>query len=171
MKQTTETGSDTANRKYGVMRSLGTFVGTSYSLIRDTGRTVISGPSKIISLLSKALKRSSKSHKFLSDEEAIRRVVLQEMAHLQGLEGGGLTLSQFEGRLKVMTETILELQKRIDELGLRDSLSAKDMWDAVDSLKTAQTLTNSEMAVLVNIFRKNIALQKPKLVEVGPDDY
>jgi len=105
----------------------------------------------------------------LSDHDAIRTVVLEELARLHGPEPS-LDLTEFQERLKVMTETILALQKRIDELGARGSFTAADMQDAVDSLKSAESLTNSEKAVLVNIFRKNVTLQKPDLIDADLDD-
>ncbi|MCK4788568.1 MAG: hypothetical protein KAV87_32805, partial [Desulfobacteraceae bacterium] len=50
-------------------------------------------------------------------------------------------------------------------LGARGHISQTDMLEAMDSLKTADSLTNDERTVLVNVFRQNIALQKPELVD------
>jgi len=41
------------------------------------------------------------------------------------------------------------------------------MWEAVGSLEAAESLTDDERAILVNVFRQNIQLQKPKLVDIA----
>ena len=44
-------------------------------------------------------------------------------------------------------------------------ISQTDMLEAMDSIKTADPLNNDERTVLANVFRQNIALQKPELVD------
>ncbi len=63
-----------------------------------------------------------------------------------------------------MAETILALRERLDEMVASGHISQTDMLEAMDSLKAADSLTNDERTVLVNVFRQNIALQKPELV-------
>jgi hypothetical protein len=75
-----------------------------------------------------------------------------------------LTDSKLEQRLQVMAETILALQEKLDELSIRGRISEDDMLDAMSSLKMADSLTSDERTLLVNVFRQNIAIQKPELV-------
>ena len=79
------------------------------------------------------------------------------------------TEEKLEQRLKIMAETILALQERIDELVAGGHISQTDMLDALDSIKAADFLTNDERVMLVNVFRQNIALQRPELVGVDID--
>jgi hypothetical protein len=72
--------------------------------------------------------------------------------------------AKLEQRLQVIAETVLALQKRLDELNVRDSISQADILDAMSSLKAADSLTNDERVLLANVFRENVALQKPELV-------
>lgn len=97
----------------------------------------------------------------------VRNIVTEELIRLMGSEG--LVEENLEKRLQVMAETIVALQKRIDELVARGHISETDVLDAMDSLETARSLSNDEKAVLVNVFRQNIALQKPELVGTAID--
>ena len=90
----------------------------------------------------------------------------EELIRLVGKETE-LTRTKLEERLQVMAETILALQERINELSARSPISEADMWEAVGSLEAAESLTDDERAILVNVFRQNIELQKPKLVEIA----
>jgi hypothetical protein len=95
-------------------------------------------------------------------DSKVRNIVTEELIRLMGAEG--LAEEKLEQRLQVMAETVVALQKRIDELVARGYVSETDVLDAMDSLETARSLSNDEKAVLVNVFRQNIALQKPELV-------
>ncbi len=97
----------------------------------------------------------------------VRVIVTEELIRLLGAEG--LAGEKLEQRLQVMTETILALQERLDELVARGHINETDLLDAMDSLKAAESLTSDERAVLVNVFRQNIALQRPELVGVDID--
>jgi hypothetical protein len=97
----------------------------------------------------------------------VRNIVIEELIRLMGAEG--LVKEELEQRLQVMTETIVALQKRIDELAARGHISETDVLGAMDSLETARSLSNDEKTVLVNIFRQNIALQKPELIGTDID--
>jgi len=149
------------------MRGFGVLVGVSYSLAKNVRKVVTNGPSRIISLFSKATNGSPKPSKTLLSQEAIRAVVLEELARLQGGLEGGLSLAEFEERLQLMATAIDALRQKIVELGASGTVSTEDMWNAVDSLTAAQSLTGGEKVVLVNIFKKNIALQKPELIGTG----
>ena len=111
----------------------------------------------------KALRKSVWKLRSQSSREKIRAIVTEELMHLVGKETE-LTRIKLEERLQIMAETILALQERINELGARGPVSEADMWEAVDSLKAAEALTNDERVVLVKVFRQNVALQKPELV-------
>jgi hypothetical protein len=91
-----------------------------------------------------------------------RSIVTEELIRL--LKAEGLGEKKLEQRLQVMAETIVALQERIDELVDQGCVSETDVLDAMDSLETAGSLSSDEKAVLVNVFRQNIALQKPELV-------
>ena len=136
----------------GFGHSVGRLVGTT--------RKVLSWPR---STLSKAIEKL----RSIFPSAKGRTIVTEELIRLLGAEN--LAKEKLEQRLQVMAETILALQERIDELVARGHISDTDMLDAMDSLKTARSLTNDEKAVLVNVFRHNIALQKPELVGTAID--
>lgn len=134
--------------------------GHSVGRLIGTTRKVLSWPG---STLSKAIEKL----RFIFPSAKVRTIVTEELIRLLGAEG--LAEEKLEQRLQVMAETILALQEKIDELVARGHISETDMLDAMDSLKTATSLTNDEKAVLVNVFRQNIALQKPELVGTAID--
>lgn len=134
--------------------------GHSVGRLIGTTRKVLSWPG---STLSKAIEKL----RSIFPSAKVRTIVTKELIRLLGAEG--LAEEKLEQRLQVMAETILALQERIDELVARGHISVTDMLDAMDSLKTARSLTNDEKAVLVNVFRQNIALQKPELVGTAID--
>ncbi len=150
----------------GVMRGLGTAAGVSYNCIRGTGKALRGVPSCVYALFSRVTERPPKPDKPLSGEKAIRAVVLKELSRVQELKDGS-TLGELEKRLKRMAGTIEALQAKITELSESDDVSTEDMWEAVDSLDISESLTNTEKAVLVNIFRQNVTLQKPEHNDTG----
>jgi len=104
----------------------------------------------------------------LSTREEIRSIIAEELARLQAAEEKAALLN-LEKRVRFMAETIEALQNRIMELSACGPVSEADMWEAVDSLDAAESLTDDERAILVNVFRQNITLQKPELVGVAVD--
>jgi len=132
---------------------MGKFVGGSFSVLASA---------------RKALRELVEKLRPQSSKERIRSIVTEELIRLVGKETE-LTRTKLEERLQVMAETILALQERINELSARGPISEADMWEAVDSLKAAESLTNDERAVLVKVFRQNVALQKPELVGAAID--
>ena len=134
---------------------------------RGTG-TLIGASLQALASVRKALRKSVGKLRPQSSREKIRAIVTEELIHLVGKETE-LTRRRLEERLQVMTQTILALQERINELSARGPISEADMWEAVGSLEAAESLTDDERAILVNVFRQNIALQKPKLVGVAID--
>jgi len=136
----------------GFGHSVGRLVGTTRKVLSWPGSTLSKAIGKLRSIFPRA---------------KVRTIVTEELIRLLGAEN--LAEEKLEQRLQVMAETILALQERIDELVARGHISETDMLDAMDSLKTARSLTNDEKAVLVNVFRQNIALQKPELVGTAID--
>ena len=102
----------------------------------------------------------------LPAREDIRSIVIEEMARLQ-VATKGLTLLDLEKRLRRMADTIESLQKRINELGTRGPVSEADVWKEMNSLESADSLTNDERTLLVGVFRRNMALQKPEVAGVS----
>ena len=83
---------------------------------------------------------------------------------------GRITPPELEERLRLMAAAIAALQERIDKIGPRGSIiSEATMWKEVGSLEAAESLTHDERTLLVNVFRQNIAIQKPELVTA--DDF
>ena len=137
------------------------------SLACGMGR-FLGGTLKALTSVPKALRKSVGKLRPQPSREKIRTIVTEELIHLVGKETE-LTRRRLEERLQVMTQTILALQERINEPSARGPVSEADMWEAVGSLEAAESLTDDERAILVNVFRQNIALQKPKLVGVAID--
>ena len=118
--------------------------------------------SKAFTSARKALRESKEKLRSLSSRERIRHIVVEELTRLGG-KGIDFTTTELKERLQVMGEIILALQKKIDGLSARGSVGEADMWKAVGSMKAAESLTDDERAVLVSVFRRNMALQKPGL--------
>lgn len=123
----------------------------------------IGGGFSILGSARKVLRKSIGKLRPLSSREKIRNIVIDELTRLAAGDAE-LTGTTLEERLQVMAETILALQEKINELGARGPVSETDMWEAMSSLKAAESLTDDERAILVTVFRQNIAIQKPDLV-------
>lgn len=136
----------------GFGHGMGTLVGQTRKVLSWPGSTLSNAIEKLRSIFPNA---------------KVRTVVAEELTRL--MEAEGLAEEKLEQRFKVMAETILALQKKLDEMVASGHISQTDMLEAMDSLKTARSLTNDEKAVLVNVFRQNIALQKPELVGTAID--
>jgi PAS domain S-box-containing protein len=63
-----------------------------------------------------------------------------------------------------------QLRTQIDELSARGPIGKPDMMKTTDSIKAAESLTYDEKAMLENVFRQNIVLQKPKLDSAARKD-
>jgi len=77
------------------------------------------------------------------------------------------TGAELQERLQVMAEAIESLQEKIAELSTRGPIGEADMWKVMGSLKAAASLTDDERAILANVFRQNIAIQKPELIDTA----
>lgn len=133
---------------------LGKSVGTSLNVLTST---------------RKAPRKLAEKLRPLSSREKIRSIVIEELTRLVGKKIE-LTGTKLEERLQVMAETILALQEKISELSTYGPITEADMWEVMCSLEAAESLTNDERAILVNVFRQNIALQKPELVGAAVDE-
>ncbi len=126
---------------------------------------LVGGTRKVLSWPGSTLSKAIEKLRSIFPSAKVRTIVTEELTRLMGAEG--LAEDKLERRLKVMAETILALQERLDEMVARGHISETDMLDAMDSLKTARSLTNDERTVLVNVFRQNIAIQRPELVNTN----
>ena len=127
----------------------------------------VGGTRKVLSWPANTLSKAIEKLRSIFPSANIRAIVTEElmrfMAQKEPME------EKLEQRLKIMAETILALQERLDEMINHGHISETDMLEALDSIKTAESLTDDERAVLVNVFRQNIAIQKPEFVgtEIG----
>ena len=123
-------------------------------------RKVLSWPG---STMSKAVEKLHPAFPRAKIRAIVAEELMRFMAQKEPME------EKLEQRLKIMAETILALQERLDEMINHGHISETDMLEALDSIKTAESLTDDERAVLVNVFRQNIAIQKPEFVgtEIG----
>jgi hypothetical protein len=133
----------------------------SCNLGRGVGK-LVGGTRKVLSLPANTLNMAMIKLRSIFPASNVRNIVTEELIRLMGSEG--IEKEKLEQRLHVMAETIVALQKRIDELVARGYISETDVLNAMDSLETANSLSSDEKAVLINVFRQNIALQKPELV-------
>ncbi len=141
-------------------KQAGTAVGTAAAV----GKKIVGAGVGGVTAVGRALRKSVGLLRFRSARERIRSVVVEELSRLVGKEME-LTGVRLEERLRVMAQTLAALQERINKLSAHGPISSADIWKEIGALEAAAPLTNDERAVLVSIFRQNIALQK-----VGPAD-
>ena len=123
---------------------------------------LVGGTRKVLFWPGSTLSKATEQLRSVSPNARNQTTVTEELMHAETpME------ASFEQRLQVMAETILALQKRLDELVASGHISGRDILEAMNSLKVAYSLTNNERTVLVNVFRQNIALQKPELVNAA----
>ena len=138
----------------------------SCSLGQGVGK-LVGGTRKVLSWPANTLSKAIEKLRSIFPSANIRAIVTEELMRFMAQKEP--TEEILEQRLKIMAETILALQERLDEMINHGHISETDMLEALDSIKTAESLTNDERAVLVNVFRQNIAIQKPEFVgtEIG----
>jgi hypothetical protein len=136
----------------------------SCSLGQGVGK-LVGGTRKVLSWPANTLSKAIEKLRSVFPSANIRAIVTEELMHFMAQKEP--TEEKLEQRLKIMAETILALQERLDEMVTHGRISETDMLEAMDSIKTADSLTNDERMILVNVFRQNIALQKPELVETA----
>jgi hypothetical protein len=112
------------------------------------------------STLSKAIEKLGSAFPSVK----IRTIVLEELARSQGAERG-ITLAEFEEYLRLMADTIEAIQKRILESGGHGLEREALVSAAMASVGDTSLLNEEERAIPTNIFRQNVAIQKPELVD------
>ncbi len=124
----------------------------------------IGGGFNILVSVRKALGKSMGKLRPLSSKKKIRTIVVEELARSQGAERG-ITLVELEERLRLMADTIEAIQKRILELSGRGLEHEALISAAMASVENVGLLNDEEKVILTNIFRQNVAIQKPELVD------
>jgi len=112
----------------------------------------------------KALRELMGKLRPLSSKKKIRTIVIEELARSQGTEQR-ITLAELEERLRLMADTIEAIQKRILELSGRGLEHEALISAAMASVENVSLLNDEERAILTNIFRQNVAIHKPELVD------
>jgi hypothetical protein len=128
---------------------MGKFIGGSFSALVS---------------VRKALRELMGKLRPLPSRKKIRTIVLEELARSQGAEQR-ITLAELEERLRLMADTIEAIQKRILELSGRGLEHEALISAAMASVENVSLLNDEERAILTNIFRQNVAIQKPELVD------
>jgi len=124
----------------------------------------IGGGFNILVSVRKALGESMGKLRPLSSKKKIRTIVIEELARSQGAEQR-ITLAELEERLRLMADTIEAIQKRILELSGRGLEHEALISAAMASVENVSLLNDEERVILTNIFRQNVAIQKPELVD------
>jgi hypothetical protein len=96
----------------------------------------------------------------LPPRAGIRSIIIDERRRRQ-TGTGGMTLLELEQRLRSMAATVEALQQRMAVLSARGPVSEADVWTEMNALESADALTGDERTLLVGVFRRNMALQKP----------
>ena len=134
---------------------LGKFVGASHNILVSVGEAP-----------RNALRKSVEKLRPLPSRERIRSIITEELIRLMSKQTE-FTGAELQERLQVMAEAIESLQEKIAELSTRGPIGEADMWKVMGSLKAAASLTDNERAILANVFRQNIAIQKPELIDTA----
>ena len=124
----------------------------------------VGGGFNAFSSVGKATRRLMGKLRPLSSRKTIRTIVIEELARSQGA-GQRITLAELEERLRLMADTIEAIQKRILELSGRGLEHEALISAAMASVENVSLLNDEERAILTNIFRQNVAIQKPELVD------
>ena len=130
-----------------VARGVGTFIGASQRALASGKSALTRSVDKLRSLFPTRRARTGMSE-----------TIISQMRQDTGLSG-----EKLDRRLQVMANTIVALQERINELVTRGPVSEATLCQEMKSLKPAESLTGDETAILLNVFRQNLALQKPTL--------
>jgi len=98
----------------------------------------------------------------------VRTVVVEELTRLLGVTGT-VTRAEFEERLRHMVASILVLQQKIRELSVHGPVSDADISEAIAAVSARESLGVEERSIMEGIFRQNITIQKPELVNALGD--
>ncbi|NQV33021.1 MAG: hypothetical protein HQ515_10020 [Phycisphaeraceae bacterium] len=144
---------------YKTMRTLGSAVGASCSMVRGAGNCIKRSWQSVFSFGSRQPVQVDRPD---DPRQEIREVVLEEIRRLQS-QNKRMSLLEMEKRLSVMTKTVVLMQKKLNELSAEGPVSDADMFRVIGSIDTGQSLTQGEKSMLANVFRQNVVLQKPEM--------
>ena len=132
---------------------------------------------------NKQLRGQIRKHERSKDESKLHCDKLEQLIRQQGDELTMVTAQlrdattkrrQQTERLKQKTDELktagAQLQAQIDELSAGDPGSEADLLKATDSVEAVVSSTDNEKAVLENIFRHNIELQKSQIDDAADDE-
>ncbi len=134
---------------------VGKFFGSSLNAMTTARKAAGKSIGKSIEILKTLRPQSSKNK--------IRTIVMEELARLQNTN----SLTDLEERLQLMADTIEAIQKRMLELSGRGLGHEALVSAAMASVENVNRLNSEEKAILTNIFRQNVAIQKPELVDTS----
>jgi len=132
---------------------VGKFLGTSLNAISTVRKAVGKSIGKSIGILGTFRPQPSVNK--------IRSVVMEELARSQN----STTLAELEERLRLMADTIEAIQMKMLELSGRGLRHEALVSAAMASVENVNRLNSEEKVILTNIFRQNVAIQKPELVD------
>jgi hypothetical protein len=128
---------------------IGRFIGGSFSIFISVRKTLGGSVGRL---------------RPLSSRKKIRTIVLEELARSQSTDQR-ITLAELEERLRLMADTIEAIQKRILELSGRGLEHEALVSAAMASVENVSLLNEEERVILTTIFRQNVAIQKPELID------
>jgi deoxyhypusine synthase len=129
---------------------IGKFFGESLNVLSTVRKAV-----------GKSIGKSIETLRPQSSVSKIRSVVMEELARLQNTS----SLAELEERLQLMSDTIEAIQKKMLELSGHGLGHEALVSAAMASVENVNRLNNEEKVILTNIFRQNVAIQKPELVD------
>lgn len=150
----------------GVVGATSRRAGVAVGTVAAVGGKVVGAGARGVASIGKGVRASAGLFRLRPMRDKIRSVVIEELTRWMGGDAE-LARSGLGDRLQAMAETLIALQKRVGELSARGRLRSADLTREIAMLEAAAPLTNDERAVLVSVFRQNIALQKPELTD-GP---
>ena len=125
---------------------------------------LVGGTRKVLSWPGSTMSKAVEKLRSVFPSAKIRTIVLEELARSQGADQK-VILSQLEERLQLMADTIEAIQKRILELSGQGLEHEALVSAAMASVENVSLLNEEERAILTNIFRQNLEIQKPELVD------
>ncbi|MHC4728881.1 MAG: hypothetical protein ACYS17_16815 [Planctomycetota bacterium] len=134
---------------------VGKFFGESLNVMSTVRKAVGKSARKSVGILGTLRPQPSKNR--------IRSVVMEELARLQNTSN----LAELEERLQLLADTIEAIQKRMLELSGRGLGHEALVSAAMASVENVNRLNSEEKVILTNIFRQNVAIQKPELVDTA----
>jgi hypothetical protein len=137
---------------------VGKFFGSSLNAMSTARNAIGKSVGKSIGAL-----KTLKAWRPQSSKNKIRSIVMEELARLQNTS----SLAELEERLQLLSDTIEAIQKRMLELSGRGLGHEALVSAAMASVENVNKLNSEERAILTNIFRQNVAIQKPELVDTA----